>query len=220
MTTMTYGERLQAFAQGKRLRRFRGMLRNPRDTTCDACGSVMPNYLWGLRDMDTGAYYFVGQSCLAALSRMLVIERPFVRANIEKCYDEARGDGAAKRGSDGTTELGSSVGGSSPVHEGKHAGVPPNGSSGDMQVVENGEFVTVLVRAVSACGHHQAWGAASEPRYRQVWRLDPSGELVLKLTVEPNPDAVALCLARAQRMARQELEALAPTQAKAIASTA
>ena len=30
----TYEERLWLFAQGKRLRRFRGLLRMPRDTTC------------------------------------------------------------------------------------------------------------------------------------------------------------------------------------------
>ena len=92
MTTMTaYEERLQGFAKGKRLRRFRGMLRLPRDTTCDACGSALPNYLYGLRDMETRKDYFVGSNCLARLSQMLVLERPFVRANITSAYLAARG---------------------------------------------------------------------------------------------------------------------------------
>ena len=91
MTTMTYEDRLQAFAQGKRLRRFRGMLRFPCDTTCDACGSALPNYLYGLRDMEARRDYFVGANCLTRLSQMLVLERPFVRANITSAYLAARG---------------------------------------------------------------------------------------------------------------------------------
>jgi hypothetical protein len=78
-----------------------GMVRNPRDSTCDACGSALPNNLWGLRDMEGKRDYFVGGNCLAALSRMLVLERPFVRADIGKAYEEARlnhqsGNGASQ----------------------------------------------------------------------------------------------------------------------------
>ena len=76
--SLTYEERLWVFAQGKRLRRFRGMLRSPRSTFCDACGSTQPTHLYGLRDMDTQTDYFVGSNCMARLSLMLVVERPFV----------------------------------------------------------------------------------------------------------------------------------------------
>ena len=90
MTTTTYEERLWLFAQGKRLRRFRGMLRAPRDTFCDACGSSQPNHLFGLRDMDTKRDYFVGANCMSRLSQMLVVERPFVKADIVSAYVLAR----------------------------------------------------------------------------------------------------------------------------------
>jgi hypothetical protein len=78
------------FARDKRLRRFRGMLRAPRDTYCDACGSSMPNHLFGLRDMDTKRDYFVGANCMSRLSQMLVLERPFVKADIVAAYVLAR----------------------------------------------------------------------------------------------------------------------------------
>jgi hypothetical protein len=87
----TYEERLWLFAQGKRLRRFRGLLRNPRSTYCDACGSTQPSHLYGLRDMETKHDYFVGSNCMAQLSLMLVVERPFVRSDIVSAYVEARG---------------------------------------------------------------------------------------------------------------------------------
>jgi len=88
---MTYEERLWVFAQGKRLRRFRGMLRYPRSTYCDACGSTQPSHLYGLRDMENAKDYFVGSNCMARLSLMLVVERPFVRADIISAYVMARG---------------------------------------------------------------------------------------------------------------------------------
>ena len=88
---LTYEERLWVFAQGKRLRRFRGMLHSPRSTFCDACGSTQPNHLYGLRDMDTQTDYFVGSNCMARLSLMLVVERPFVKSDIISAYVMARG---------------------------------------------------------------------------------------------------------------------------------
>ena len=88
--TATYEERLWLFARGKRLRRFRGLLRAPRVTFCDACGSSMPSHLYGLRDMDTKNDYFVGANCMARLSQMVVLERPFVKADIVSAYSLAR----------------------------------------------------------------------------------------------------------------------------------
>jgi hypothetical protein len=88
---LTYEERLWLFAQGKRLRRFRGILRSPRSTFCDVCGSTQPSHLYGLRDMDTKTDYFVGANCMARLSLMLVVERPFVRSDIISAYVMARG---------------------------------------------------------------------------------------------------------------------------------
>ncbi len=90
MNVTTYEERLWTFAHGKRLRRFRGLLRAPRDTYCDACGSTLPSHLYGLRDMDTKADFFVGANCMARLSQMLVVERPFVKADIIAAYAMAR----------------------------------------------------------------------------------------------------------------------------------
>jgi hypothetical protein len=88
---LTYEEKLWVFVQGKRLRRFRGLLRSPRSTYCDACGSTQPSHLYGLRDMETKKDFFVGASCMAKLSLMLVVERPFVKSDIIGAYVMARG---------------------------------------------------------------------------------------------------------------------------------
>ena len=91
MTTLTYEEKLGFFAAGKRLRRFRGTLRASGQSACDACGSSLPSYLHGLRDMATGKDYFVGGNCLIRLNQMLALERPYVRSNLASAYLRSRG---------------------------------------------------------------------------------------------------------------------------------
>ncbi len=92
MTTFTYEEKLISFADGKRLRRFRGYLRAPSKSTCDACGSTLPSYLHALRDIGAGRDYFVGGNCYVRLHQLGVLERPYVRASIATAYLRARGE--------------------------------------------------------------------------------------------------------------------------------
>jgi hypothetical protein len=88
---MSYDERLAAFADGKRLRRFRGALRPAGDTSCDACGSALPSMLYGLRDLAGGHDYFVGVNCLRQLHGLGALEQPYVRMSIATAYVRARG---------------------------------------------------------------------------------------------------------------------------------
>ena len=91
MTTLGYEERLVEFATGKRLRRFRGVLRAPGDTSCDACGSSMPNFLYGLRDLVESHDYFVGANCFQRLRQLGAFEQPYVRMSIATAYLRSRG---------------------------------------------------------------------------------------------------------------------------------
>ena len=204
MTTQGYEERLEAFAQGKRLRRFRGMIRNPKDPGCDACGSAMPSFLWGLRDMKADRDYFVGQSCLAAISRMRLIERPFVRASIKKAFERARDEVTEENEGEQVIDdlpLNGHVGAIAAQLD-----ATANGKALDLRVHENDELVTVFVRMESASGKHQAWGAASTARQPRLWQAD--GQLAPD-TSDHHDAALAICLRRAQRMATDELAAVA-----------
>lgn len=187
MTSQGYEERIDGFADGKRLRRFRGMIRNPRDPYCDACGSVLPSFLWGLRDMETGRDYFVGQSCFAAISRLHHIERPFVKASIKEAFERTRGARDARQ-----------------EEPEPRTGAAANGTASDVRVHEGEELITVFVRMESPSGH-EAWGAASAPRLPTILQADgqpvPGSERDATLVA---------CLGRAQRMAEAQLEALVP----------
>ena len=91
MNGLSYEEKLIYFAEGKHLRRFRGYLRAPTKTTCDACGSTLPSYLHALRDIGAGKDYFVGGNCYVRLHQLGVLEQPYVRASIATAYLKARG---------------------------------------------------------------------------------------------------------------------------------
>ncbi len=91
MTSFSYEERLAGFAEGKRLRRFRGVLRAPGNTACDACGSSLPSFLYGLRDLAEHRDYFVGANCFVRLRQLGAYEQPYVRMSIATAYLRARG---------------------------------------------------------------------------------------------------------------------------------
>src|SRR5437899_1591070 len=101
MTTLGYEERLVDFATGKRLRRFRGVLRAPGDTSCDACGSSLPNFLYGLRDLVETRDYFVGANCFQRLRQLGAFEQSYVRMSIATAYLRSRGAPATSPASTG-----------------------------------------------------------------------------------------------------------------------
>jgi hypothetical protein len=91
MTSASYEEQIAAFAEDKRLRRFRGVLRASGRTACDACGSSLPSFLYGVRDLRGGRDYFVGASCFTQLKQLGAFEAPYVRMSIATAYLRSRG---------------------------------------------------------------------------------------------------------------------------------
>ncbi len=75
MTTTGYQERLTSFADGKYLGQLTGVVRDPGDAVCDACGSTMARTLFGLKDTLADRFYFVGQSCLGSLKASGLVAR-------------------------------------------------------------------------------------------------------------------------------------------------
>lgn len=91
MTNPSYEEQIAAFAEQKRLRRFRGVLRASGQTACDACGSVLPRFLYGVRDLRGGRDYFIGANCFTQLKQLGAFEAPYVRMSIATAYLRSRG---------------------------------------------------------------------------------------------------------------------------------
>ena len=86
MTTRNYQERLISFADGKYLGQLTGVVRDPGDTACDACGSTMANTLFGLKDTLADRFYFVGQNCLGSLKASGLVARKRYRQTTQVAY--------------------------------------------------------------------------------------------------------------------------------------
>ncbi len=104
----SYQERLDAFAEGKRLARMSRPLRNRADAWCDACGSVQARVLFGVKDERTQRVYFVGEHCLQQLAERGAVVRRFCKQSAEEAY-AARFD---RR--DATTPTGAAAGSGAP----------------------------------------------------------------------------------------------------------
>ena len=85
--TVSYEERLEAFARGRALVRLTPAVVNRRGALCDACGSHQPRVLHALRDRASGRHHFVGQSCLEALAGRGSVGRRAVRARTDEAYE-------------------------------------------------------------------------------------------------------------------------------------
>ncbi len=101
MTTKNYQERLTSFADGKYLGQLTGVVRDPGDAVCDACGSNMARTLFGLKDTMADRCYFVGQSCLGSLTASGLIARRRYRQTARVAYRQEmdrRKDGTSGAG--------------------------------------------------------------------------------------------------------------------------
>ena len=82
-----YEERLRAFVEGKRLARLTRIVRDRPGAACDACGSTLPRTLFGLKDVSTGRYFFVGQNCLSWLMGRGSVARARYRQSAITAYE-------------------------------------------------------------------------------------------------------------------------------------
>jgi hypothetical protein len=82
----SYAERIDDFAEGKRLARMSRPIRNRADAWCDACGSVQARVLFGVKDEHTERVYFVGEHCLQQLAERGALVRRFCKQSAEDAY--------------------------------------------------------------------------------------------------------------------------------------
>ncbi len=196
MTTTYYEERLQAFAEGKRLGRLAKAVRDPADGVCDACGSTLPRTLFGLRDTVSDRHYFVGQNCLAWLLETGLVARARYRHSAEVAY--RREMEMRRNGADASTD-------------------EPSPSTGDqgalpqrrfdlrnlrrtILIVETESYYEALVRLED--GGRRVSGRAQEPRWSQGWARHDGGVVLLERVPRDKRNAVVICLLKAYRKAR------------------
>jgi hypothetical protein len=186
-----YETRLIAFAEGKRLARLSRVVKDR--GICDACGSTLPRFLFGLRETVSGRHYFLGQNCLAWLLERRLVARARYRESAEVAYRremELRGQGSPA--------VVPAITAAKPAAR----QVQPARSSNGAAHVQSKK--TAQVNGLPTNGFLQGLVTAPEPRSRFRWVREGSA-LVLHRLVEPSDTDLEAFFRAAYLLARDHL---------------
>ena len=138
----SYDERLDRFARERTLIRLAPPVVNRRAALCDACGSHQPRVLYALQDRTSGRHFFVGQSCLQALTDRGAVGRRTARARTEQVYEaELELRCAIEQPQDVLTPAAGPAEAERPTLD---AAVPPAGAMLLIAILQQGEWSTLL----------------------------------------------------------------------------
>ena len=198
----TYEQKLDEFAQGKRLLRLARPIRDRADAFCDACGSTQPRTLYALEDLDSERHYFVGDTCLKELAKRGAILRYGRHSGRVAFENEMKLRAQEFEADQGTNADG--VRHSDPVEQ-KPAVITSQPNPGNdtkrlfpvILVIQTAEGYQAFASAFSPGDGTFSWGHAQEPRYHEVWRQGGERGLVLEKERVESPDALKKSINRA-----------------------
>jgi hypothetical protein len=216
--TETYQDKLDNFCRGRSFLKLRGGVRNSTGELCEACGSGQPGTLFGIRELVTGLDHFVGFSCLRELIRRQAVLQGRVRETSEQAFAraqkgmESNGNGLFGQGQEGKPAGDGNASARKP-NEGEISSLPMLGEGtrhalpADLPVIatptlvvwETEDTFRAAVQVLGQDGLASVWGAAEQPKWREVLKAQPDNGFLL--TREERYDRAAL--ARCVRLATQ-----------------
>jgi len=216
--TETYEDKLDNFSRGRSFLKLRGGVANSTGELCEACGSGQPGTLFGIRELVTGLDHFVGYNCLRELMHRKVVLQSRVRETSEQAFarahkgKESSGDGRLGQGQE---EKLAGNGNAVPrkPNEGEISSLPMLGEGtrhalpADLPVIatptlvvwETEDTFRAAVQVLDQDGLAGVWGAAEQPKWREVLKVQPDNGFLL--TREERYDRAAL--SRCVRLATQ-----------------
>ena len=216
--TETYDDKLENFSRGKSFLKLRGGVANSTGELCEACGSGQPGTLFGIRELVTGLDHFVGYNCLRELMHRKVVLQSRVRETSEQAFARAqKGKESSGNGRLGQGQEEKLAGNGNALtrkpNEGEISSLPMLGEGTrhalppDLPVIatptlvvwETEDTFRAAVQVLGQDGLASVWGAAEQPKWRQVLKVQPDNGFLL--TREERYDRAAL--ARCVRLATQ-----------------
>jgi hypothetical protein len=192
----SYDQKLGEFIEGKTFRRLSLPLRNRADAWCDACGSLEPRLLFGLREEATERCFFVGAECLREIGRRGLVRRSFGHESADAAFvQEMARRRLEERGTADTGQPVSRV----PQYTTINGGADLVSIQPQVYFFEAAESYIALVQ-IWHCGKW-VWGSAEVPRFDDAWEGQGDGAVVLKQVLRDRSDALAECV----RIASEEV---------------
>jgi hypothetical protein len=194
----SYEKKLDEFVDGKSFSRLPHPVRDRADVWCDACGSLEPRLLFGLKEEGTGRYFFVGSECLKEISLRGVIRKGFCRQSAEVAFREEM----ARRRVD-SPFIGESIelvtGIECPDGTLPYSTVTPH-----LNFFQTDESYIALFQIWYEGA--LIWGSGQVPRLIRVWEPNGGSGLILKQVPRDPADAMAECARIASEQALAVLE--------------
>lgn len=214
----SYQDKLDNFSRGKSFVKLRDNVRNSTGEPCAACGSGQPGWLYGIRELLTGLDHFVGSNCLRELIRKKAVLQGRVRETTEEAFSRAQ----KSKERSGNGQFDQTYGERQPSQsktplqpedreafsrlpgpgKGPRSALPkdvPVIATPTLVVWETEDAFRVAVQVRGRNGMARVWGAAEQPKWRQLLTLQPDNGFLL--TKEGQYDRAAL--ARCVRLATQ-----------------
>jgi len=225
----SYQDKLDNFSRGKSFVKLRGSVPNSKGEPCEACGSGQPGTLFGIRELLTGLDHFVGYNCLQELMRKKAVFQGRVRETTEEAFDRAQkskersGNGRFGQGDNGKA-AGETNTQPHPA-EGEAASSLPTLAEGtrralpvDVPVIVTPTLVVwetedAFRAAVQVNGQNSVagvWGAAEQPKCRQLLTLQPGNGFLLIKQEQYDRAALARCVRLATQNAYLTLQSQQP----------
>lgn len=211
--TDSYQDKLDKFSRGKSFVKLRGGVRNSTGDLCEACGSGQPGTLFGIRELLTGLDHFVGYNCLGELIRKKAVLQGWVRETSEEAFSRAQrskersgngqfGQGHAQ-GPAGRSEIPAqqpepeAASSFSNPGEGTRGALPldvPVIATPTLVVWETEDAFRAAVQVHGQNGLAGVWGAAEQPKWRQLLTLQPDNGFLLTKEEQYDRTALARCI--------------------------
>jgi len=209
----SYQDKLDNFSRGKSFVKLRGGVRNSTGELCEACGSGQPGTLFGIRELLTGLDHFVGSNCLRELIRKKAVLQGRVRETTEEAFGRAQG--IKERGGNGQFgqgQAGEQAGDTEipaqqaereaasslpPLAEGPRHALPmdvPVITTPTLVVWETEGAFRAAVQVQGRNGLAGVWGAAEQPKQRQLLTLQPDNGFLLIKQEQYDRAALARCV--------------------------
>ena len=223
--TETYQDKLEDFSRGKSFLKLRGGVPNSTGRLCDACGSGQPGTLFGIRELLTGLDHFVGYNCLRELMHRQVVLQSRVRETSEQAFARAqKGKESSGNGRLGQGQEGKLAGNGNAVprkpNEGETSSLPMLGEGTrhalplDLPVIatptlvvwETEDTFRAAVQVHGQDGLASVWGAAEQPKWRQVLKAQPDNGFLLSREERYDRAALARCVRLATQNAYLTLQ--------------
>ena len=199
-----YEQRLDEFAEGKRLVRLSKPVRDRADAKCDACGSIQPRTLYGQKDEDSGRYYFVGDQCLKELVKRGAILRRFGRESGPAAYERERGLRAQELSDERTGDGADSKfpTPASQISDVTDRAVQKPESEGSVTfpvvlVLETSDHFEAFICNFTSVGALSSWGHTQEAKYEKVLSRVGEKGIILERVKQERTDALELCVSKA-----------------------